>query len=188
MSDRDMWRAFARDFGLLMPAWLKEEYRDREAVFLVQNAVAIPGVEEVLRTLAERALPMCVASSGTRAKMRISLGVTRLKRYFAGNVFSASQMRHGKPAPDLFLFAAERMGAQPAECVVVEDSLNGVRGGVAAGMRVLAFSRTVPARDLERAGRSPFPTHGGTAGALGQLELAARSRTCGIAATRGAGP
>jgi HAD superfamily hydrolase (TIGR01509 family) len=156
MSDRDMWRMFARDFGTPMPASLKAKYREREAAFLRENAVAIPGVETVLRSLAERAQPMCVASSGTKAKMRISLGVAGLAGYFRGNVFSASQVRHGKPAPDLFLFAAKRMGVPPKGCVVIEDSLNGVRAGVAAGMRVLAFSRTVPESELEHAGGHPF--------------------------------
>ncbi|HEY7467526.1 MAG TPA: HAD family phosphatase [Dehalococcoidia bacterium] len=156
VSDRDMWLMFARDFGKPMPASLKAKYREREAAFLRENAAAIPGVETVLRTLAERAQPMCVASSGTKAKMRISLGVTGLARYFGGNVFSASQVRHGKPAPDLFLFAAGQMAVPPAECVVVEDSLTGVHAGVAAGMRVLAFSRTVPESELEHAGGHVF--------------------------------
>jgi HAD superfamily hydrolase (TIGR01509 family) len=156
ISDRDMWRMFAHDFGRPMPASLKGRYRQHEAVFLKQSAVAIPGVEDVLQSLAERSQPMCVASSGTRAKMRISLGVTGLAGYFNGNVFSASQVRHGKPAPDLFLFAAERMGVPSLDCIVVEDSLNGVRAAVAAGMKVLAFSRTVPESELEHAGGHVF--------------------------------
>jgi HAD superfamily hydrolase (TIGR01509 family) len=84
-------------------------------------------------------LPVCVASSGSHQRMRVSLGATRLHDRFAPNIFSASQVEHGKPAPDLFLFAAAQMKAAPAACVVIEDSVAGIKGGVAAGMTVLGF-------------------------------------------------
>ena len=71
--------------------------------------------------------------------MRRTLGMTRLHHRFEGRIFSATEVEHGKPAPDLFLHAAARMGAEPDRCVVVEDSVHGVRAGVAAGMRVYGF-------------------------------------------------
>jgi beta-phosphoglucomutase-like phosphatase (HAD superfamily) len=85
------------------------------------------------------ALPVCVASSGSHQRMRVSLGATGLYQRFAPHIFSASQVDNGKPAPELFLFAAAEMKAAPSRCVVVEDSVAGIRGGVAAGMTVLGF-------------------------------------------------
>ena len=81
----------------------------------------------------------CVASSSTLARLRHSLGLTGLYARFAPHVFSAEQVARGKPAPDLFLHAAAAMGCAPARCLVIEDSVSGVRGAVAAGMRVWGF-------------------------------------------------
>jgi beta-phosphoglucomutase-like phosphatase (HAD superfamily) len=80
-----------------------------------------------------------VASSSTLARLRHSLGLTGLYARFAPHVFSAEQVARGKPAPDLFLHAATEMGYAPARCLVIEDSTSGVRGAVAAGMRVWGF-------------------------------------------------
>jgi beta-phosphoglucomutase-like phosphatase (HAD superfamily) len=71
--------------------------------------------------------------------MRVSLGRVGLYDRFAPNIFSATQVRNGKPAPDLFLFAAEQMKCAPARCLVIEDSVPGVTGALAAGMTVLGF-------------------------------------------------
>jgi beta-phosphoglucomutase-like phosphatase (HAD superfamily) len=71
--------------------------------------------------------------------MRISLGRTNLYDRFAPNIFSASEVRNGKPAPDLFLFAATRMGVRPERCLVIEDSISGIAGAVAASMTALGF-------------------------------------------------
>jgi HAD superfamily hydrolase (TIGR01509 family) len=100
----------------------------------------IPGVEAAIAAVAGAGLPFCVASSGKFSKMRKSLGQARLLAHFENVLFSAEQVRRGKPSPDLFFFAAERMGAAPAECVVIEDSVPGVQAGLAAGMRVLAYA------------------------------------------------
>jgi HAD superfamily hydrolase (TIGR01509 family) len=98
----------------------------------------VPGIEEALERIE---LPSCVASSGDHGKMRLTLGMTGLLERFEGRIFSATEVAHGKPAPDLFLYAAERMGFDPATTAVVEDSPAGVQAGVAAGMRVLAYAR-----------------------------------------------
>lgn len=97
----------------------------------------VPGVKAVLPALN---VPRCIASSGAIAKMRLTLGTTGLLSYFEPHLFSAQMVKHGKPAPDLFLYAAERMGAEPRRCVVVEDSAAGIDAGLAAGMRVLGFA------------------------------------------------
>lgn len=100
----------------------------------------IPGVEAAIRAVVAAGLPYCVASSGKFSKMQKTLDHTGLLAYFEDVLFSAELVQRGKPAPDLFLFAAERMGVAPAACVVIEDSVPGVQAGRAAGMRVLAYA------------------------------------------------
>jgi HAD superfamily hydrolase (TIGR01509 family) len=119
--------------------WPERVRRETEAAF-DRGVPPIPGVEVAIRAVVGAGLPYCVASSGRFSKMRKSLGQAGLLSYFERVLFSAEQVQRGKPAPDLFLFAAERMGAAPAACVVIEDSVPGVQAGLAAGMRVLAYA------------------------------------------------
>ena len=84
--------------------------------------------------------PKCVASSSSLERIRVSLESTGLIRFFEPNLFSASDVRNGKPAPDLLLHAAGKMGVEPGACIVVEDSPVGVTAGVAAGMTVIGFA------------------------------------------------
>jgi HAD superfamily hydrolase (TIGR01509 family) len=98
---------------------------------------AIPGVTEVLDGLA---CPSCVASSGTSDRLRHALSLVGLYDRFHPNIFSVTEVVHGKPAPDLFLHAAERMGVPPQRCIVIEDSLPGVAAAVAAGMIAIGFT------------------------------------------------
>jgi beta-phosphoglucomutase-like phosphatase (HAD superfamily) len=86
--------------------------------------------------------------------MRITLGATKLMPFFEGRLFSATEVQRGKPAPDIFLFAAERMGASPARTAVVEDSVNGVLAGCAAGMTVFGFVDLTAGSKLIDAGAS----------------------------------
>jgi HAD superfamily hydrolase (TIGR01509 family) len=83
--------------------------------------------------------PKCVASSAPKDRMRISLETAGLDRFFEGNLFSASDVSRGKPAPDLFLHAAEHMDVPPGQCIVVEDSPAGVTAAAAAGMTPVGF-------------------------------------------------
>ena len=105
-------------------------------------------VEGILDVLDAIDLPACVASSGDHGKMAVTLGATGLLERFEGRIFSAVDLDHGrgKPAPDLFLHAAERMGFDPAATAVVEDSPAGVEAGVAAGMQVFGYRIDAPAR------------------------------------------
>jgi HAD superfamily hydrolase (TIGR01509 family) len=98
---------------------------------------AIAGIPEVLERLE---LPYCVASSGPTEKIRAALQATGLLQHFDGRIFSAYEVQSWKPDPGLFLYAASRMGAQPAKCVVVEDSPLGVQAAVAAGMGALGYA------------------------------------------------
>jgi HAD superfamily hydrolase (TIGR01509 family) len=137
----------------LPPDWQKRfEPRYREAFEAELTPVA--GVVDALDRIT---LPNCVASSGTHEYLRYTLGLTGLYERFAGRIFSVEDVTLGKPAPDLFLHAAERMAADPDYCVVVEDSRSGVQAARAAGMRVLAFAGGLtPAGLLEGPGTALF--------------------------------
>jgi len=136
-SDRDNRATIEAHLGRKLPAdWLETiENRYREAF-----ADRLTPVDGVLDALEQITLPSCVASGATHAHLRFTLGLTGLYDRFAGRIFSSEDVARGKPAPDLFLHAAERMEADPARCVVIEDSRPGVEAARAAGMRVLAFA------------------------------------------------
>lgn len=100
----------------------------------------VPGVATLIDALKQAGIACCVASSSQRERIELSLTVTGLISKLAPDIFSATMVENGKPAPDLFLYAAERMGYSPAECMVIEDSPAGVTAAQAAGMRVIAFT------------------------------------------------
>ncbi len=110
---------------------------------------AMPGIEEALDRLR---VPFCVASSGDHEKMSTTLGITGLLPRFAGRIFSVTQVARGKPFPDVYLFAAQQLRAEPSACVVVEDTPPGVQAGVAAGMTVFGFCAHTPEEKLKAAG------------------------------------
>jgi HAD superfamily hydrolase (TIGR01509 family) len=101
---------------------------------------SVPGINEAIDTIEAQGIKTCIASSGGFDKMEVSLGVTGLWARFEGRIFSSSQVKRGKPFPDLFLHAAIAMNEQPFDCVVVEDSVPGVQAAKAAGMRVLGYT------------------------------------------------
>lgn len=120
--------------GGVLPSDFAETLRLRVAAAFETELMPIAGVEQLLAALPHR---RCVASSSTPERLRHSLSLTRLLHHFEPHIFSATQVSRGKPAPDLFLFAAEAMRAAPANCVVIEDSVPGVQAAVAAGMRAI---------------------------------------------------
>lgn len=97
----------------------------------------VPGIVEALDAIT---LPTCIASSGSQEKLTLTLGLTGLYERFAGRIFSADEVERAKPDPDLFFYAAERMGVVPERCVVVEDSPWGVAAARAAGMSALGYA------------------------------------------------
>ncbi|HEX6447498.1 MAG TPA: HAD family phosphatase [Streptosporangiales bacterium] len=107
----------------------------------------VDGIVDVLDVLDALRVPTCVASSGSHEKMRRTLGRTGLHDRFDGRIFSADEVAQGKPAPDLFLYAAERMGVAPAACAVVEDSKYGVQAARSAGMSAFGFAGGLTPRD-----------------------------------------
>ena len=123
-------------FGRPLSDAFFETMRARTALVLERELQPIRGVEELLNTLL---LPRCVASNGHLERVRERLALTSLLRFFDPHVFSAVQVAAGKPAPDLFLFAAGRLGTPPGGCIVVEDSAAGVAAAIAAQMPVVGF-------------------------------------------------
>jgi HAD superfamily hydrolase (TIGR01509 family) len=146
-SDRDTQAAIEAHLGRKLPDGWDDEIQSRYRRLFADELVPIAGVADAL----ERITPAsCVASSGTHEYLRYTLQLTGLYERFAGRIFSVEDVARGKPAPDLFLYAAERMGVAPDGCVVVEDSRSGVEAARAAGMRVLAFAGGLtPAELLE---------------------------------------
>lgn len=114
----------------------------REA--LTRDLRPIPGIVDALDSIS---IPSCVASNGSHEKMQLTLGKTGLLPRFEGRIFSALEVEHGKPAPDLFLLAATVLGHNPSDCVVVEDSVAGVQAGLNAGMKVIAYAGGVTPRE-----------------------------------------
>jgi HAD superfamily hydrolase (TIGR01509 family) len=136
-SDRDTQAAIEAHLGRKLPAGWDERFKP---LYRRAFEAELAPVEGVLEALDRITLPSCVASSGTHEYLRYMLGLTGLYERFEGRIFSVEDVPRGKPAPDLMLHAAERMGADPAGCVVVEDSRSGVEAARSAGMRVLAFA------------------------------------------------
>lgn len=127
--------------GAIFPPGWPEAIRARTIeTFQRERIEAIPGIHDVVSAHRAAGRPYCVASSGRIQKMQASLGSSGLLPMFDDVLFSATMVEHSKPAPDLFLHAAEAMGHPAAACVVVEDSLPGVQAAVAAGMRVCAYT------------------------------------------------
>ena len=111
-------------------------WRQRSQAVFETDLQLVPGARELVSTMPT---PFCIASNGPLAKMALTLRVTGLAAYFGDRVYSAYEIDSWKPDPGLFLHAARTMNADPATCVVVEDSKPGVVAGLAAGMTVLAY-------------------------------------------------
>jgi HAD superfamily hydrolase (TIGR01509 family) len=139
--------------GAATPARFVADVRARQADAFARELRPVDGIHDALARLP---VPRCVASSGPLEKIRLSLTITGLLDAFGDRIFSAYEIDSWKPEPDLFLYAAERMGAAPSDTVVVEDSLLGVQAGVAAGMRVFGFAEGARAVALAAAGAEVF--------------------------------
>jgi HAD superfamily hydrolase (TIGR01509 family) len=120
----------------LPPRWAEELEDEVEDAFR-RELRPVPGVVEALDRIT---VPTCVASSSGHEKLLMTLGLTGLYERFAGRIFSAEDVPRGKPDPDLFFYAAERMGVVPERCIVIEDSPFGVAAAVAAGMSALGYA------------------------------------------------
>jgi len=149
-----MRQAIERHLGHPLPDDWIARTRSRYTEAFERALEPIDGIEEALDAISAET---CVASSSEPDELAFKLKLTGLYERFAGRIFSASEVRNGKPAPDLFLLAAERMGVAPGACAVVEDSQYGVQAARAAGMGVFGYAGSVtPARMLEGPGTTVF--------------------------------
>lgn len=123
--------------GRPIPPTLRQEAMSMILDLYRSELKAIEGAERLLGALSLR---RCVASSSETEKLRLGLACTRLDRHFGVHVYSSDLVERGKPAPDLFRYAATQLEVAPERCLVVEDSLAGVEAGIAAGMRVVGFT------------------------------------------------
>ncbi|MGW1774981.1 HAD family hydrolase [Streptomyces sp. NPDC002104] len=154
-SSRSMTRQIEDHLGRALPADWEAEYESLYRDAFAAELTPVEGIVDALDALTR--LRTCVASSGSHDKMRFTLGLTGLHSRFEGRIFSATEVRHGKPAPDLFLHAARRMGVAPEACAVVEDSQYGLQAARAAGMRAFAYAGGMtPADRLEGPGTVVF--------------------------------
>lgn len=125
-----------KEFGLTLPPEFEAQYRESLLAAFQTSLTIMPGVAEMLDDLD---VPCCVATSSSPRRAEFSLRLVGLWDRLGAHTFTASLVEKGKPAPDLFLYAAAKMGADPANCLVIEDSLTGIRAAHAAGMPVWRF-------------------------------------------------
>jgi HAD superfamily hydrolase (TIGR01509 family) len=136
VSDREARQAIENETGRKLPDDFETEMKQAALRLYEDHLRLIPHVAE---TVAAVSRAKCVASSSTPEKIRHGLTRAGLYEVLAPHIFSAVQVERGKPAPDLFLFAAEQMKTSPERCIVIEDSIPGITGARAAGMTVLGF-------------------------------------------------
>ncbi|MYV43732.1 HAD-IA family hydrolase [Streptomyces sp. SID1328] len=135
--------------GERLPVDFDDVFHARVFAAFEEELRPVAGVEGVLEKLTAGGVPYCVASSGSHERIRVGHRVTGLDRWFDDDrIFSSQDVGRGKPAPDLFLYAAERMGVAPERCLVVEDSPLGVQAARAAGMDVYGFTAMTPPEKL----------------------------------------
>ena len=125
-----------REFGLDLPADFEAQYREALLAAFQTELKVVPHVHDVLANIG---VPYCVATSSSPRRVELSLALVGLSTLIGDKVFTSTLVKRGKPAPDLFLYAAEKMGARPERTLVIEDSLTGIRAGLAAGMTVWRF-------------------------------------------------
>jgi HAD superfamily hydrolase (TIGR01509 family) len=122
--------------NITLPPTFELQYREQLLLAFERDLTVTQGIKDVLTRLT---VPFCIATSSSLPRTTKALAVVGLGDVFAGNVFTASEVVNGKPAPDLFLHAAKRMGVAPEECLVIEDSFFGVTAAVAANMPVIHY-------------------------------------------------
>jgi HAD superfamily hydrolase (TIGR01509 family) len=141
MSDAAFFAALEADslaqLGRSLPGNFRQECHDRLGREVRARLTEVTGAREAIADLTKA---KAVASSSRTEHLRVKLGMTGMWEHFAPHIYSADHVVHAKPAPDLFLFAASQLRVSPASCLVIEDSVNGVKGALAAGMRVWGFA------------------------------------------------
>ncbi|MCR8550170.1 HAD family hydrolase [Salipiger sp. P9] len=126
-----------REFGIALPEGFEADYRARLVAAFRTELRVMPGLQAVLGALR---VPYALATSSSPARVAQSMEIVGLTPLFAGRITTAAEVTHSKPAPDLPLRAAQKAGVAPEHCLLIEDSLAGIRAGLAAGMEVWHFT------------------------------------------------
>ncbi|MCA3190586.1 MULTISPECIES: HAD family phosphatase [unclassified Cupriavidus] len=144
--------------GKPLPRNFLSEWFVRRDAALIEELEAVPHIRQTIEAIKARGLPVCVASGADRIKVKLQLTHTDLLGLFVDpqdqreHIFSATEVEHSKPAPDVYLLAARTMGVEPSRCAVVEDSPTGATAGVAAGMTVFGYAARTDADELRAVG------------------------------------
>lgn len=136
-----------------LPNSFEDDYRKESFEAFKKSMKPVEGIKELLAHLN---LPFCVASSGPEDKIKLNLGLSGLLPYFENKIFSCYTIQKWKPDPAVFLWAAETMGFKPEECLVIEDSLSGVKGAKAGGFDVFGFTAHDYNNELEKEATKTF--------------------------------
>ncbi len=136
MPHRVLWQNIFAEIGKTMPEDFLELQKQRLVKAFAQE---LKPIDKIAETLANLPMAKCVASSTHKTQLIENLRTTNLLNFFENNVFSVSEVEKPKPHPDVFLFAAKEMGFDTNDCLVIEDSVPGIRAAKAAGMRVFGF-------------------------------------------------
>ena len=126
-----------KNFSIDLPSSFESDYREKLVLAFKQELRTTTGIKDVLSNLCVRS---CVATSSSRLRAQESLKLVGLINYFGDNIFTSSEVKFGKPAPDLFLLASKRMQVEPDKCLVIEDSVTGISAATAAGMNVWRYT------------------------------------------------
>jgi HAD superfamily hydrolase (TIGR01509 family) len=141
----------AGHLGRPVPPGFAGTYRARSAAVLRSELTAVDGVADLIACLT---VPTCVVSNSARDRVLLNLTAAGLRHHFGDSVFSACDVARFKPAPDVYLHAADRLAVDPAGCVAIEDTATGVRSAAAAGMTVVGYAPPRDGGDLRRHGAS----------------------------------
>ena len=139
VSIQDICKHVSERLGKVCPDDFTKRVEDRLLGEYKARLCQIPDAENLLLRLTEAGVKTALATGSSLRRMGATLDISGLATHFTGTAFSADQVKNGKPAPDLFLLAAEGISAPPENCVVIEDSPHGVKGARAAGMTALGF-------------------------------------------------
>ena len=136
-----------------LPVDFEKEFRERTYKVFKTDLKAVNGIADLIEKLG---IPFCVASSGPVEKIRLNLGLVNLLDHFENKIYSSYDIGSWKPDPGIFLHAAKRMGFEPEECAVIEDSASGIRAAIAGGFKVYALANEKKKKTFEQEGAIVF--------------------------------
>ena len=156
MGLADIMPLVAAAIGRPVPTDWRHDLKRRYVTALAEEVTTVPGAVEAMQALSARGMAWRVASNSSHEEMAVKFGRVGLSDFVAGRLHSYTDVARGKPEPDLFLATAAAQGVQPAECVVIEDSVVGACAAAAAGMDCLAYVPYGDGAALRQTGAVPF--------------------------------